>query len=586
MLVATIKDLNKSINYNVYANLFNNKIDLSVKYIDDEKYMYLNKEEIIDLFKNIFDYNKKYITNHNDYDLYLDENGNKHYFKNGKENIELFFKNNGTNALMYNEEENTLDKNVPKSFYIKNTLKDMAILITTGIIGINCLTIALHIDEYNKSDLTFNEYVSKEILKTYNYVDTLEVEEIKNKINDSNGLSEEEKEILINEEFFDDVLNTINRSRNHILREKLDNVTKVFYTEEELINNVDTGGFYNSLEPNLLHIKNEKNDTKGILIHEFIHLIQDDNPYYFVREAVSEIVKEEYYGERNTSYLEEVKYIKVLMEIIGPKPIFECCFKGDTTNFENAIVSKLNTKDSIEMLSLLRTAPFYCKNKNELYSRIESLLEKMYKGNLTYDNIINTFLEQPTYINRGYFSKSYIEKCDSKPSYLYTNMKISDALDEGLIGIECYAYKIDEIPLDEFLNSIDEYHIDYSSLPYYSYEHVNKTVVNFKTNKHYTLKEAIELGYIYDVKFYKTIAIDDVNIDNVGYYKNNKNTNAGITIFHKNNVIDHKLPTFEKNENGEYIPYVELYLKRQLEPIYEKFPEQFEEKNIFTNFKK
>ena len=50
---------------------------------------------------------------------------------------------------------------------------------------------------------------------------------------------------------FSDVLNTINRSRNHILREKLDNVTKVFYTEEELINNVDTDGFYNSLEPNL-----------------------------------------------------------------------------------------------------------------------------------------------------------------------------------------------------------------------------------------------------------------------------------------------------------------------------------------------
>lgn len=586
MLAGIIKDIKNNIIYNIYFKNYKNKIDINVKCIDNEKYYYLNQKEVINLLSIIFNYSKKEYGTYKSYKIFLDDANNKHFIKNNIENIELFYLNNGQNPIMYNI-FNKNDKNVPKLFEIRNTKKDIAYILITSLICLNAFYIGFNFTDLLNDNITINEVLTKDIAQFYNYINILDTQEITNKIYESTGLSQEEKDYLINENLFNDILNVSNRGRNQILREKTSNIKKVFFTEEELITKEKSGGFYNPLEPNIIHVRNEENDTKSIMIHEFIHLLQEDNQYYFIREAVAEIIKEEYYGVKINAYQEEIKYVKILMEIIGPKPVFECCFKGDISSFENSIKKLLNDKDSKELLNLFTTRPLYCENKEEVYQKIKILYTKMCNKNIFAEEpIVISTLIYPEYINRGYFNKKYIEECNNKDSYLYETLRVEDVVNKGFIEIKCSVVKIDKLTIDEFLLSGgDARNINYSSLPDYYYN--KKNVINSKTKEKYTLKEAIEKGVIYDVDFFKYTIIENLTLDEVIKYVNIEGYYGDIKIVDADydNVKHVEIPYFTNNKDEGKIPLVKIVIKKKIESIINKFPDQFIEENNY-NIKK
>lgn len=106
--------------------------------------------------------------------------------------------------------------------------------------------------------------------------------------------------------------------------------------------------------------------------HELIHLLQDASQYIYVREASAEMMADEYFGSPSESYEDARANIIYLMEIVGPKPVMECNFKGDTSSFDDAVREYLSIEEANELL-----IEFCKRSKDANHDKIKRLLEKM-----------------------------------------------------------------------------------------------------------------------------------------------------------------------------------------------------------------
>lgn len=101
MLVLIIhKDKNR---YYVNLSKKDNKNILSVICANSNETKCLTKEEASSLFNELLYSKLKYKEKENDYDVYLDENNNKRYFKGKIEDYKLLFQNNGVSAIKYKD---------------------------------------------------------------------------------------------------------------------------------------------------------------------------------------------------------------------------------------------------------------------------------------------------------------------------------------------------------------------------------------------------------------------------------------------------------------------------------------------------
>ena len=129
MLAGIIQE--KENHYYIYIEEEKDKNTISVIHSNKENTKCLNEEEAKELLKTILSSALTYQEKQGEYDVYLDEADNKRYFKNGKENYNLFFENNGISAIEYN---NPLDKleRIAKRFIIS-----VAPMIFSFTLGIN-----------------------------------------------------------------------------------------------------------------------------------------------------------------------------------------------------------------------------------------------------------------------------------------------------------------------------------------------------------------------------------------------------------------------------------------------------------------
>ena len=149
------------------------------------------------------------------------------------------------------------------------------------------------------------------------------------------------------------------------LEEKVTDIEIVPFTEEDDLENLVkiqqglglTLGYYNKLEPNIIHVKDYADYST--IYHEFAHLLQADSEYNYIQEACGEIIAHEYYGREIDSYIEEVKRIQVLMEIIGSEAIWAINFSGDDSKFDDIReFSKINLTILVSIWSYNKT-PFF-----------------------------------------------------------------------------------------------------------------------------------------------------------------------------------------------------------------------------------
>lgn len=122
--------------------------------------------------------------------------------------------------------------------------------------------------------------------------------------------------------------------------------------------------------------ENNEYYNTNVLPHEFGHINQNLH-YYYILEALEEIISAEYFTGNIDSYKNAIIRAQVLMEIIGSRPVLEAVVKKDTSKFENEIKKYLEPEEADELLELFETSPH--KISLEDSRRIDYFLARMYE---------------------------------------------------------------------------------------------------------------------------------------------------------------------------------------------------------------
>ena len=436
----------------IYVDLKDNKI--YGYYYNKRGKQIISSSTILSLINSLFNRDKEvFFRTENEYKIYINkETGYKHFYKNKQQDILKFFLENGKNAIMYDNENSSILKKV-KEFYNKhqkvrfilNFVVIYSTLMATDIVG----------KVYNASEIIAeNKGIELSIIEE-NYDCYFDYHQLCQSIQESLSLSNEEKENLYNEDLFNDICATpMSIDRIKDLEEKITDVEIVPFTEQDYQeqqkkkdeNDSYSVGYYNPLEPNILHVDENQSydkieDTK---YHEFIHLLQDDNKYYYIKEASAEIISNEYYGAPLESYTEEAKRIKALMEIIGSNSIWKINFSGDDSQLINIIKENLSQEEYKYFCEILETSPANLnkeqrEEQNKKFDNILSILyNNMYKNSIEKDENIKKIYDSTTGDILG-IDRSYFKNCNLEDSKIVIKEQpVTDAIKENTIDIDFY----------------------------------------------------------------------------------------------------------------------------------------------------
>lgn len=422
MLAGIIKEENND--YYIHINKENNQNILDIIRVDNNSISHLNKNEIIKLVCELLISKLTFKEKSNGYDIYLDEANNKRYFKNGKEDYQMFLLNNGVNALLFDENEDEdenedddeidIEKEFANSpinlFIMKHYNKIIKVFLPICILTVLAEGIVIH-NMDKKPDIAL-------FAKNEGVITTEKVEEL---IGETK-LSEQDKQFICNKDLLDDIItcsiSEVNSSqndlqRNYDLYQKLSDINIKTFAN----GSYSAAGYYNQLEPNCIYVtdKIEKGSIQyyDVISHEYIHLLQVAGILPYISEASAELISSEYYNQEANGYSEEVKRLKVLMEIIGSDAIFKYNFKNNDTSFYTEVKKYLSEEDYNALIELFNThaedwaiIDGYNKEK-EINDKIDVLLAKMYY-NKTGENIKDNEL-----INSIYTGE-YVEKSSER----------------------------------------------------------------------------------------------------------------------------------------------------------------------------
>lgn len=374
------------------------------------------------------------------YQVILDNKTNfKHFFINNEEDFITFFMNNGFSPICYNKKNIDIStiKNFiieKKNIIIQTSLKGIALILTIGMLTTPIKATALE-----------NNY------------STININTIKKMIFSSPFLTQDEKNYLFNQDFFEDFIEYFNYSSYFIKlnQERFKNIRIISYDYHNQHYNT-SGGYYNPSSSNTINIKNydnlNENNSKDVLSHEFIHLCQNDfHPYRLIDEAMAEILSYEYFDDTyNNSYQNEIYLVRKLMEIIGPKPLLKYNFLNDFCDIEKEVKKYLTEKEYNEFLFCLKS---YDNEFDKKYhqDRLNDFLNKMYYAKyeepIISDKVIPHLREHD--MARYYFNQ---RKINEENSYycerIFQKMRLNEALQNGYLEVSLNKEKktnIDEI---------------------------------------------------------------------------------------------------------------------------------------------
>lgn len=514
----------------------------------------------------------------------------------------MFFMNNGVNAIMY--EQDNLDeadedeKEIPESklfqFIGRLDEKKLKICLVGTIaffIGLNTYLISfINGNGYKLHQKIFptdmNGYLASQL------------------INDSSKLTDEQKELLSKKDSLDELIGFASDDRYYELYCKLNELNISTYGEMNP-NYKTANGYYQSINENNIFINKglcNAKEINDVITHEFIHLLQNNFcKYSYIHEACAEIMSHEYYGANLNAYTGEVKRTRVLMEIIGPKPVIDCNFNSDYSSFIDAIYKYLDKDDAKRLLKIFEYGSSYITNLSDeeyknINAEIDDLLAKMYFNKYGTD-IKNDRMIKEIYANnapnRIYFNQQHQY---FKNVYFY----------EGYNNLNDYSYDIvDSDYFDYITNKDNILKITYRKKNLYTWDYIEKNNLNDKINcsvvnilidgaysklvpiegynadgnlgtinvyrieykdKLYTEDEALAYG-ICEQRY---VIAEDKEIEDINDVSSPSDYDA-IYIFGKDGSLCEL-----GRQDGKWVPYRKGVSNLEFEPsIYEKFPEQF-----------
>lgn len=553
---------------NYYLTINNDSI--SIFLANNNETRVLSKEEAKDLIQGLFESNLTFQEQFNNYDIYLDEVGNKRYFKDNKEDLFMFFKNNGKKYIMCS---NLLDNNINeddkffKIFKLKIRKEIVAYLLCSAL-AINIANFTTSISEkirYEDGHFVIDRMITLNDAKNYIY--------------ESEGdITEEQRDYFYNDDFITDVLEVADESRNYILRQKLKNINIIY--GDDRFEEKEISGYYDLEALNTIHLKDTSEETfNHASAHEFVHLMQDNNQYSYVLEACAEMMSAEYYDRNSCTYPKQRESVCMLMEVIGPKPVMELNFKGDTSTFEKAIKEYLDEEDANTLLELFTRNPGD-EDFDEVSNQINPLIEKMYfnkyKERINI-NDYNIFREYEGEKVRCYFNqrkKNFYTEYNRTNTIEAKELTIDDLKNNPNISKYIY-HSSKKISKEEFLKKqsnqeeVGNIHSEYVNKNNTVFDNIyeNGAVLD---DKFYSIEELVEKGII-GIEYYEDIDLELKTFDEV------EAADYGLfDIYFK----DGAKAELYKDTDGEYSPvYYQKDEKIHFESVAEKFPDQVKDKN-------
>lgn len=347
----------------------------------------------------------------------------------------LFFNNNGTYAVMYDSHKKSIKSK-------EKILRFKKIVAVTSMMALLML---------NKCSALDTKIVNVSHYLTYNS-QQFDTNYFRDKIFASTNLTNEEKTFLYNEDFLNDIMPLIN-SDNYLKFKFNSYFTNISIKPfgENYMDNDQNLGFYTLDFPNTLFIKDYENldENKDTVSHEFIHLCQDTTGYNMIIEACAEIISNEYYEDAKiSSYTEQVKLVKTLMEIIGTYPVWYYNFTGDFSLIEEKVKPYLTSEDySLFIDSLTFSYDSYAVNveKFKIFEKVLSVLYKNIYGSDIKDNdIIRLVLKGDKTLVRNYFNNRkeesyYLDFKDAE----YETISLDKAVNDKMVMI----FYVKKIPI-------------------------------------------------------------------------------------------------------------------------------------------
>ena len=387
----------KGIDYHLKLNKTNNLNELSFIKVSNNGISSLEYEQAKNLLKEVFTSELTFKTAYNGYDIYLDNNHYMRFFKDNKEDFKLFYKNNGAEATDYNSTHPV--KSIIKVFsFVAAGVTSLLFVNPQGI------SVIQNFDSLEQQGITYVDDVNLD------YYAQVDLSRIKEYIVCSEGLSQEDKKTIYNEDLINKALEYSSESR--LLYDFNDRFKDINIKDYPTEVNPGTDGFYDC--SNTLHILDsitpESKRYKPTVIHEFIHLLQVPSEYNYIKEGCTEILSIEYFDVswEDIGYKRQVKTLRYLMEIIGPEPIMKLCFsENGSIAFEEEIKKLLDEKDATEFLSLLKGYDFCDPEKGEdINNKVYEYIRQMYynkNGYVMSEQFSDTITNPEITPNRFYF---------------------------------------------------------------------------------------------------------------------------------------------------------------------------------------
>ena len=293
-------------------------------------------------------------------------------------------------------------------------------------------------------------------------------EELASRIEASKNINEEEKSLIWNENLIENVAPYYKDSGFE--KDAYTRHTNIDITgfEGEIRNDLYTLGYYIP-DTNVMYVRDYEVDMQideeniDTLYHEYIHLLQVSYKYRVLSEGSAEIIREEFYNRSECYYPLEVRYTKILMEIIGPEPIWKYNFEENSQALEEAILPYLEDKQYHTLMQILNLShedfPNYIETLNDLLNRLyyNKYGTYLYQDEYIQDLLTNiqdtTVRETNEYFKRIYFNEEKMDEIIMEE----TNRIPLEVIDEN-----CPLYKLRPIKSIEELKRKECVYIDES----------------------------------------------------------------------------------------------------------------------------
>lgn len=290
---------------------------------------------------------------------------------NNVDNYAAFFLKNYTQdyILYSSEKSNKNNKNVTKKVVINGI-----IIILTSSLLMSLIKFAVNdINPISAVNYASSMFVY-DISQCLNFdINILTKDEAIDLIYNSTSLPYDFKIKFVNRDLFDDVYPYYHGTKmEYIIKNKLTDLSfeKYGFTNPNYYN---SSAYYDELEPNVIHINKVTRKVEKDSGHEFVHVLQ--YPFLnfkYIREATASIINWEYFDENDKRYSEAAENIRLLMDVIGPKIIWQYIFSGDEESLELVLKEFLNEKDFNKLIELLSKEPDDANHKiiTELISKL------------------------------------------------------------------------------------------------------------------------------------------------------------------------------------------------------------------------